>query len=52
MHVIVCMHATQPIQHTHQGKDKKQVQLELNMYFDKLMHMTTNTPLKISVFLV
>ena len=49
MHVIVRMHAFQPIQHTHQGEDKKQVQLELNMYFGKLMHMTTNTHLKISM---
>jgi hypothetical protein len=47
MHVIVCMHAIQPIQHTHQGEDKKQVQLELNMYFDKLMCIT-HTHLKIS----
>ena len=47
MRVIVHMHATQPIQHTHQGEDNKQVQLELNMYFGKLMHMTTSTHLKI-----
>ena len=43
MHVIICMHVIQLIQHTHQDKDKKQVQLGLNMYFGKLMHMTTNT---------
>ena len=48
MHVIVHTHATQPIQHTHQGEDKKQVQMELNMYFGKLMCMTTNTPLNIN----
>jgi len=48
MHVIVCTHAIQPIQHTHQGEDKKQVELELNMYFGKLMHMTTNAHLKIN----
>ena len=45
----MCTHAIQPIQHTHQGEDKKQVQLELNMYFGKLMCMTTNTHLKISM---
>ena len=49
MHVIVHMHAIQPIEHTHQCKDKKQVQLELSMYFEKLMHMTTSTHLKISM---
>ena len=49
MHVIVHMHAIQPTQLTHQGKDKKQVQLELNMYFGKLMRMTTSTHLKISM---
>ena len=40
-------HAIQPIQHTHQGEDKKKFQLELNMYFGKLMRLTTNTHLKI-----
>ena len=49
MHVIVHMHAIPPIWHTHWGKDKKQVQLELNMYFDKLMHTTTNTCLERSL---
>jgi len=49
MHVIVCTHAIQLLQHTHQGKDKKQVHLEMNMYFDKLMRMTTNTHLKINI---
>ena len=49
MHVIVCTHEILPIQHTHQGKDKKQVQLELSMYFDKLMRMTTSTHLKINM---
>lgn len=39
----------QPIQCTHQGEDKKQVQLGLNMYFSKLMHMTTSAHLKISM---
>jgi len=48
MHVIVRMHETQPIQHTHQGEDKKEVQLKLNMYFGKLMCMTTITHMKIS----
>ena len=49
MHVIVRMHAIQPIHHAHQGEDKKQVELELNMYFSKLMPMTTNTHLKIEI---
>ena len=48
MHVVECMHEIQPIQHTHQGKDKKQVQLGLNMHFGKLRRMNTNTHLKIS----
>jgi len=48
MHVVECMHAIQPIQHTHEGEDKKQVQLGLNMYFDKLKHMTTSTHLNIN----
>ena len=48
MHVIVCAHVIQSIQKTHQGEDKKQVQLEPNGYFNKLMHMTTNTHLNIS----
>ena len=48
MHVIVRTHAIPPIWHTHQGKDEKQVSLELNMYFDKLMRMVTNTHLEIS----
>lgn len=48
MHVIVCMHAIPPIWHTHLGEDKKQVRLELNMYFDKLMWMVTNTHLEIT----
>lgn len=43
------MHVIQPIEHTHQGKDKKQVQQGLNMYFGKLMCMITNTHLKISM---
>ena len=47
MHVVERTHAIQPIQHTHQGEDKKQVQLGLNMYFDKLKRVTTNTHLKI-----
>ena len=47
MHVIVRTHAIQPIQHAHQGEDKKEVQLGLNMYFSKLMCMTTNTHLNI-----
>ncbi len=48
MHVIERAHAIQLIQRTHQGEDKKQVQLELNMHFGKLMRMTTNTHLKIN----
>ena len=48
MHVVECMYEIQPIQHTHQGEDKKQVQLGLNMYFGKLMRMTTSTHLKIN----
>ena len=48
MHVVEHTHVIQPIQHTHQGEDKKQVQLGLNMQFGKLMRMTTNTHLKIS----
>ena len=48
MHVVECMHAIQPIQHTHQGEDKKQVQLGLNVHFGKLMHMTTRAHLKIN----
>ena len=49
MHVIECTHAIQPIQHTYQGEDKKQVHLGLNMHFGKLMRMTTSTHLKISM---
>ena len=49
MHVIVHMHEIPPIWHTHRGEDKKQVRLELNMYFDKLMHMVTNTHLEINI---
>ena len=49
MHVIVHTHVIPHIWHTHRGEDKKQVQLELNMYFNKLMRMTTNTHLKISI---
>jgi len=48
MHAIENTHEIQPIQHTHQGEDKKQVKLEMNMYFSKLMRMTTSTHLKIS----
>ena len=47
MYVVECTHEIQPIQHTHKGEDKKQVQLGLNMYFGKLMCMTTNTHLNI-----
>ena len=49
MHVVDRTHAIQPIQHTHQGEEKKKIQLGLNMYFDKLMCMTTSTHLKISM---
>jgi len=48
MHVIVHTHAIQPIQHTHQAEDKRKVKLELNMYFSKLIRMTTSTHLKIN----
>ena len=34
--------------HTHRGKDKNQVQLELKTYFDKLMHIFPSTHWKIS----
>lgn len=49
MHVIERTHAIQPIQHTHQGEDKKNFQLGLNMYFGNLMRMTTSTHLKINM---
>lgn len=49
MHVIIHTHDIPPIRHTHQGKDKKQVQLELNMYSNKLMHIATDTCLESSV---
>lgn len=49
MHVVEHMHAIQPIQHTHKGEDKKQVQRGLNMYFGKLMCMTTSTHLEINM---
>jgi len=49
MHVIVHTHAITPIWHTHWGEDKNQVQLELNMYFDKLMHMAMSTCLESSI---
>ena len=48
MHVIVRTHEIPPIWHTHRGKDKKQVQLDLNMYFNKLMRTTTSTCLEIN----
>lgn len=48
MDVIACMYAIPPICHTHRGEDKKKDQLELNMYFDMLMHMVTNTHLEIN----
>jgi len=50
MHVIVHTHAIQLIQHTHESEDKKQVQLELNMYFGKLMRMTSSTHLNIITY--
>ncbi len=43
MNFIVHMHAIPPIWHTHQAEDRKQVRLELKMYFDKLMCMLTST---------
>ena len=48
-HVCHCAHACDAtIWHTHQGEDRKQVQLALNMYFGKLMCTTTITYLEIS----
>jgi len=44
----LCTHAIRPIWHIHRGEDKKKVRLELNMYFDKLLHMVTSTHLKIN----
>jgi len=37
------MHAIPPIQHTHQGEDKKKVRLELNMYLTVDAHDHQNT---------
>ena len=48
IHVIMRTHATPPIWHTHWGEEKKQVQLELNMYFDKLMCTNMDTYLEIN----
>jgi len=50
MHVIVHTDAIPPIWHTHRCEDKKQVQLELNMYFNKLMCAATNTCLEINTY--
>jgi len=50
MHVIMCMHVIPPIWHTHWCEYKKQVRLELNTYFDKLMHMTISTCLEINAY--
>lgn len=43
MDVIVHMHAITVMRHTYRGKDKKQVSLEMNMYFDKLMCTVIST---------
>ena len=49
MDVIERTHAIPPIWYTHWGEDKKQVCLELNLYFDKLMCMVTSTQMEISI---
>jgi len=49
IHVIMRMHAIQTIHHIDRGEDKKQVQLELNMYFCKLICRITNIHLKIAM---
>ncbi len=38
-----------PLEYSIEAKSKSQVQLELDMYFDELMHAATNTNLEISV---
>ena len=52
MNFIVRTHVIPAIWHAHRGKDKKQVRLELNMYFDKLMYTVTITHLKINIDIV
>ena len=47
MHAIMHTHVIPPIWHTNRGEDKKQAQLVLNMYFNKLMCMVTKTHLEI-----
>ena len=42
------MHVIPPIWHTHREENKMQVRLELNMYFNKFMCITTSTHLKIT----
>ena len=49
MYVIVHTHAFPPFWHTHRGEDKEQVRLEMNMYSNKLMWMTTSTCLEINI---
>ena len=48
MHVIFHTHAIPPVWHTHRAEDKKQVWLELNIYFDNLMCMVTSIHLEIN----
>jgi len=47
-HACHCAHTCNPTHSTHLPRQRqKQVQLKLNMYFDKLMCMTTSKKLKI-----
>lgn len=48
MYIIVPMRAIPLIWHTRRDEDKKPVQLEMDMYFYKLMCTTTNTCLEIN----
>lgn len=49
MHVIVRTHPIPPIYYIDRDEDKKQVQLELNIYFEKLTWPTTSTCLEITI---
>ena len=48
MDVIAHMQAIPSIGTITEAKSKKQVQLELDMYFDELMHIATGTNLEIN----
>ena len=50
MDVIVRMHTIPSMSTLTEVKTKDQVQLELDMYFDELMHISTNTHLEISAY--